>query len=80
MRFYEKKSLTTSITTLSLTKAMVEHETDDIQPSPSKLKDHGTDIIYDWEYNTPSFDFKVDHKTQYIDDLDWSWEGKVHVS
>lgn len=39
---------------------MIEHEMDDIQPGPSKFKDYGTNTIYDWEHDTPSFDFKVD--------------------
>ena len=54
-----KKNSITSITTLSLTTTMVEPETYDIQPGPSKSKDHGTNTIHIWDHDTPFFNFKV---------------------
>jgi hypothetical protein len=54
---------------------MIEHETDDIQPNPSIFKDYGTTTIYDWEHDTPSFDFEVDHRTQLMDDHELGRQG-----
>lgn len=61
--------------TLSLTKTLIEHDTDDIQPNPSKFTDYGTTTFYVWEHDTPSFDFEVNHRTQYMDDQKLGRQG-----